>query len=354
MQQLHQSDGQAHRNQRGDQPQQQRLGHHGTVQLPLPGADGAQQRQRAAALRHQHLEGVGDDECRHEHGKHAEDHHERGHHAGLPAAQPFEHLVLARAAVQRGEVRGQQGVDLLDDLFGVRARRRLDVQVQDRAVQRCVAGIDGHAVHQPSDRPLGHDGRAAVVRVRAARIQAQAADGQLDGRAIRVGRADRIPDADVEPRRHIPREYDLPVAGRPLTLRQIDRHQRGRRGVRDDDAAGVPVAGGHLDVQRHVGAHAGHALDPAHLVQVQVADGDAVHRRVVVAGHDRVIRVPVGRRDLPAQRVVERVAEQQRAGDEHRADQDGDARRDQHPGVLSHEFERYRPHERSSLTSVMP
>ena len=57
---------------RGHESQNRSLLEHGDIQLPFGGANGAQQRQCLAALRHEHLEGVGDHQGGHHERKHAE------------------------------------------------------------------------------------------------------------------------------------------------------------------------------------------------------------------------------------------------------------------------------------------
>ena len=81
----HEQTSQHHAKHGCDEAKHCRFEQHGTIQLAFFRADGAQQGECAAALRHEYLERVGDHQCRHEHGKHAEAHEECGDDAGLVA-----------------------------------------------------------------------------------------------------------------------------------------------------------------------------------------------------------------------------------------------------------------------------
>ncbi len=78
---------------RSNHAEDARLADDGTVQLAFLRADRAQQRQGTAALGDQHLEGVGDDERRHEHREDAEAHEEHRNGVGTGLAERLERLI---------------------------------------------------------------------------------------------------------------------------------------------------------------------------------------------------------------------------------------------------------------------
>ena len=128
-QRRHQSDAEAHAQHGGDESQQTSLEQYGDIQLAFVRADGAQQGKRATALGDEHLESVGDDERRDQHGEDAEAQQEDGGDTRIALAHGFDGFLFHRCAGLHGEMFWQQLVDLFHGGVGGRLIGIVDIEV---------------------------------------------------------------------------------------------------------------------------------------------------------------------------------------------------------------------------------
>ena len=97
---------------------------------PFFRADGAQQGECAAALCHEHLEGVGDDECRDQHGKYAEAQQEDGGDAGFARAHAFDGFLDERGTGLHAEMLREQCADLFHGGCRSRVTGIVDIEIE--------------------------------------------------------------------------------------------------------------------------------------------------------------------------------------------------------------------------------
>ena len=269
-------EGQAHGQQgaehRADEADHEALEQHGAADLPLRGAEGAQQREFAGALGHENLEGIGDDQ--------------RGHQereGGEPAEHPGEHVGasggvgqgVADGLVRGGDARGDLllGEQVLQALLHGTGVRAVVEAEQHRGGGLGVVGV--RALRHPVQ--LGHEGLGGpgLRQGGQARVGGgvrQAHDLHLDRLGVRPAglQGERRADAQAEApggggvHRHL---AGAGLGGAALGQGEVgeaDVPRQGRQG--GVVAAGRGVAAlrgaGHLDVAGLDGEGLGHAVDP--------------------------------------------------------------------------------------------
>ena len=173
-----QTDAEADAQHRRNQAKQSGLHQYGCVQLALLRADCAQQRQRAPALRHQHLERVGDDQGGNEQCEHTEAQQEYGGEAGVVRAEVPDGLRLDRSARFHAIGFRQEPGDLVDGPLRGSGVGFVDVK-QEHVRLHMVEII--HAVYRGDDVLRQHRS-ATVKRVHTKRVAGQANDAHVTHR----------------------------------------------------------------------------------------------------------------------------------------------------------------------------
>ena len=322
--------------------------------MSLLRADGAQQGERASALRDKHLEGVGDHERGDEHGEDAEAHKKYGDDVGAVAAQRFDGLVADILARAQFVVRGQQFLYVVEGFRGDGVAVHGEIEVDGGGVDRVEIV---RALHQ-CDEIVRADDRAAVERVRAFRIGGQAHHAHVVrfgftagfGRGVSGRQRHRVADVHAQRFRRLLRQRDFVGILGLAALRYAHRQHRRVGCAGDQFAADVVVVAGDGDGAFRRDAHGFHTFHGFQLVDVEIADGDGIRfvdfliaEAIDVRGGGIVGATEHGGH-LSGERIAHGVAEQEGAGDERRADQDGDAGGDEHALGFTHEFQSDGPH----------
>ena len=118
----------------------------------------------------------------------------------------------------------------------------------------------------------------------------------------------------------------------------------------NDLAADGAVSLGNADAGFHRGTDAANPFDAGDLVEMKVADSAGIRlvefliAQVGAVDAHRIVGVSEHGSQPPCQGVVHGIAEQEGAGDERRADHDGDACGYEHALGFSHEFQSDGPH----------
>ena len=108
---------------------------------------------------HEYLEGVGDDECRHEHGQHAEAQQEDGDDAGFAHTDALYVGIADFLTRHETEMLRQKPVHLVDGFRGYRIAVLGEVEVDHGGY----CGIEvAHSLH-PCDEVVGSHDRASII-----------------------------------------------------------------------------------------------------------------------------------------------------------------------------------------------
>ena len=221
----------------------------------------------------------------------------------------------------------------------------------------CSGGVEiVHSLHC-GKQIVGSYNRTTIVRVGAVRIGGESDHAHVVRLGFAIvayrisgGQAYSVSNADVQLFRHVFRQRDFVGILRLLPFRNIHgEHVLLCRGGNDLTADGA-VSLGNADAGFHRGTDAANPFDAGDLVEMKVADSAGVRfvefliaQVGAVDGH-RIVGVSEHGGHLPCQGVVHGIAEQEGAGDERRADHDGDACGYEHALGFSHEFQSDGPH----------
>ena len=164
------------------------------------------------------------------------------------------------------------------------------------------------------------------------------------------GQCHGIADVHAQLFDDIARQRDFVAVDGPAAFGDVDRQQFAVPCGGDGLAADIVACFGDGYAAFQGDPHAVDAFDAVHPVEVEVTDGRRIHviqcllTQPIGGGADRIVRLAEHGGRLAGKRIIHGVAEQESAGDERRADHDGDAGRDEHASGLAHEFYCDGPH----------
>ena len=221
----------------------------------------------------------------------------------------------------------------------------------------CSGGVEiVHSLHC-GKQIVGSYDRTTVVRVGAVRIGRESYHAHVVRLGFAIvayrisgGQAYSVSNADVQLFRHVFRQRDFVGILRLVPFRDIHgEHVLLCRGGNDLAADGA-VSLGNADAGFHRGTDAANPFDAGDLVEMKVADSAGIRlvefliAQVGAVDAHRIVGVSEHGGQPPCQGVVHGIAEQEGAGDERRADHDGDACGYEHALGFSHEFQSDGPH----------
>ena len=233
----------------------------------------------------------------------------------------------------------------------------ISIQGKVEVYRCCSGGVEIVRSLHCGKQIVGSYDRTTIVRVGAVRIGGESDHAHvvrfgfaIGAYRILGGQSYSVANADVQLFRHVFRQCDFVGVLRLVPFRNIHgKHVLLCRG-RDDLAADGAAPPGNADAGFHRGADTVNPFDAGDLVEMEVADSAGVRfvefliaQVGAVDGH-RIVGVSEHGGHLPCQEVVHGIAEQEGAGDERRADHDGDACGYEHALGFSHEFQSDGPH----------
>ena len=268
--QCHEAGSHAHAEYRGHESEHTRLLKHRHVELALGGTDGAQQCQRTAALRHEHLERVRDDKRGDHQSEHTEGEQELLGHVTTVGAEGFDGLLFHMRAILQRQPRRKRGLHLRDH-GGFMCR--LDVQVRSGRWYR----IEGGDIRIGDHEVVRGDGGTVVIAIHVVRIGGETRDRRLH--VLRIVamlrmRRDGVSHLEVPLLGKLPRYCNLPGTIRfgGVALYDRNREQLGVGTRRQRHPAAVLGAGIQYDTARDIGTDAFHSPDARYGIELKTTN----------------------------------------------------------------------------------